>query len=382
MYYSSVDGYLNQRKVRFGDVTYDYYISLGSSALQSFHQRLKDLEADRFIIIADQGLAPNVIGEIESHFNVFATTIVLAAQACEKGKSLSTIDELAERAIECGASRRSVIVALGGGIVGNVAGLLAGLLFRGIRLIHVPTTLLSMSDSVLSLKQAVNSRLGKNHLGVFHPPILVWTRVEFLETLPIEEIQSALCEMIKNVLAICPERYDEIAAKLRPDGLYPARILADFIDLCIDAKVKVMCDDHLEKQDGLVLEYGHTIGHAAELLSQGKLRHGFAIGVGMLAAARISRLLGYLSESDEAAHALLLGRNGSPTSLPAYLDIESIMHKVQFDNKRGYVRSRTGYCDFVLLDGLGRPHRDDKKLITSVDEKVVRAGISHVMSQL
>ncbi|WP_195763865.1 2-deoxy-scyllo-inosose synthase [Pseudoduganella rivuli] len=382
MYPPSVKDYLNHRKVRFGDVTYDYYVTLGNSALQSVYQRLKDLDADRFVIVADQGLTPAAIREIEHHFREFAPTVVLAAQACEKDKSLGTIDELAERAIQSGVTRRSVVVALGGGIVGNVAGLLAGLLFRGIRLIHVPTTLLSMSDSVLSLKQAVNSRLGKNHLGVFHPPILVWSRIEFMDTLPVEEIQSALCEMIKNVLAICPERYDEIAAKLRPDGRYSAAVLADFIDLCIEAKVKVMCDDHLEKQDGLVLEYGHTIGHAAELLSEGKLRHGFAIGVGMLAAARISRLLGYLSESDEAAHAVLLERNGSPTTLPAYLDIEAIMHKVRFDNKRGYVRSRAGYCDFVLLDGLGRPHYDDKKLITSVDEDIVRAGVSHVMSQV
>lgn len=381
MYSSSAKDYLNHRKVRFGDVTYDYYVTLGSGALQSIYQRLKDLDADRFVIVADQGLSLKAIRKIEQVFREFAPTVVLPAQACEKDKSLVTLDDLAEKAIQSGITRRSVVVALGGGIVGNVAGLLAGLLFRGIRLVHVPTTLLSMSDSVLSLKQAVNSRLGKNHLGVFHPPILVWSRIEFMDTLPAEEIQSALCEMIKNVLAICPERYDEIAAKLRPDGRYSAEVLADFIDLCIDAKVKVMGDDHLEKHDGLILEYGHTIGHAAELLSEGRLRHGFAIGVGMLAAARISRLLGYLSESDEAAHTLMLERNGSPTVLPGYLDMESIMYKVRFDNKRGYVRSAAGHCDFVLLDGLGRPHHNDTKLITSVDEKIVRAGISHVMSQ-
>jgi 3-dehydroquinate synthetase len=190
MYSPSVKDYLNHRKVRFGDVTYDYYVTLGNGALQSIYQRLKDLDADRFVIVADQGLTPKAIREIEQVFREFAPTVVLPAQACEKDKSLGTLDDLAEKAIQSGITRRSVVVALGGGIVGNVAGLLAGLLFRGIRLVHVPTTLLSMSDSVLSLKQAVNSRLGKNHLGVFHPPILVWSRIEFMDTLPVEEIQS------------------------------------------------------------------------------------------------------------------------------------------------------------------------------------------------
>jgi 3-dehydroquinate synthetase len=375
----SANGYFSEREVRFGDVRYDYCISHGPQGWPAIRRRLSGLDVDRFVIVADRGLGADAVATIQACFADLAPTIVLGARACEQDKSLATIDELAEQAIEGGVTRRSCVVALGGGIAGNVAGLLAGLLYRGIRLIHIPTTLLSMSDSVLSLKQAVNSRLGKNHLGVFHPPALVWTRLEFLDTLPAAEIQSALCEMIKNVLAICPERYDDIAGKLRADGRYPAHRIADFIELCIDAKVRIMAEDHLEKHDGLVLEYGHTIGHAAELLSAGKLRHGFAVGIGMLAAARISRLMGYLSESDEAAHRLLLERNGSPMVMPGYLEQPALMHKVQFDNKRGYVRGRAGHCDFILLDGLGRPHRESHHMITQVDQDIVRAGIAHVM---
>lgn len=380
MRYTSSDGYFSERQVRFGEVSYAYCMSLGAAGWPAIRGRLAELDVDRFVIVADGGLAQPAVAEIEAYFSELAPVLLLPTAPSEQEKSLATIDELAERAINGGVTRRSCVVALGGGIAGNVAGLLAGLLFRGIRLIHLPTTLLSMSDSVLSLKQAVNSRLGKNHLGVFHPPSLVWTRLEFLETLPPEEIQSALCEMIKNVLAIRPDRYDDIAGKLKPDGRYPAHLIAEFIELCIDAKVQIMGDDHLEKHDGLILEYGHTIGHAAELLSGGRLRHGFAVGIGMLAAARISRLLGYMSEGDEAAHRALLQRNGSPLRLPAYLDESALMHKVQFDNKRGYVRGRPGHCDFILLDSLGRPHRDNEHMITQVDHEVVRAGITHVMN--
>jgi 3-dehydroquinate synthase/2-deoxy-scyllo-inosose synthase len=271
------------------------------------------------------------------------------------------------------------VVALGGGVAGNMAGLLAGLLYRGIRLVHLPTTLLGMSDSVLSAKQAVNSRQGKNHLGMFHPPVLVWNQLEFLDSLPAAEIQSALCEMVKNVICICPERYDEVAAKLRPDGRYSPAVITDFIDLCLDAKTRVMRDDPWEKREALVLEYGHTVGHAAEIVSGGTFRHGFAIGVGMLAAARVSGLLGYLSRSDEAAHRFLLQRNGAPTKLPDSLAVEEILRTVRLDNKRGYLRSREGMCDFILLDGLGMPHRGEGTLISQVDEEIVRAGIESVL---
>lgn len=370
-----------QREVRFGDVRFDFYVCRGEGSRLELRSRLATLDADRFVLVVDERLPAAAVADVESNLGAIAPTLAVTVASHEQTKRLATIDALAERAILAGVTRRSCIVALGGGVVGNMAGLLAGLLYRGVRLVHLPTTLLAMSDSVLSAKQAVNSREGKNHLGMFHPPVLVWNQLELLDSLPPEEIQSALCELIKNVLCICPDRYDEVAVRLRPDACYPADVIIDFIELCVDAKLTVMRHDPWEKHHALVLEYGHTVGHAAELLSGGSLRHGFAIGIGMLAAARISHLLGYLSKSDEAAHRVMLERNGAPTTLPRTLDLDELLRTVRFDNKRGYRRARPGACDFILLDALGKPHCEEGGLVSQVDEVVAREAIESVMAR-
>lgn len=363
------------REIQFGDICYPFHVRSGPESWADLVARLRGLDADRFVIVTEDGVPTGLIAQVQEHLQRVAPCEVLRFPASEKAKTVATLDGLADQALAGRATRRSVIVALGGGLVGNVAGLLAALLFRGIRLVHMPTTLLAMSDSVLSLKQAVNSALGKNHLGTFYAPVLVWINLDFLATLPPDEIRAALCEMIKNVLAICPERYDEVASRLRPDAVYDSETIAEFIGLCVDAKVSVMHDDPYEKGEALVLEYGHTVGHAAELLTDGGLRHGFAIGVGMLAAAHISAEMGYLDRDEQSAHQELLARNGAPTELPADLDVESVMEAVRLDNKRGYVAEQPGCCGLILLDGLGSPHHTDGHIITPVKEDTARAGI-------
>jgi 3-dehydroquinate synthetase len=368
------------KHVHFNSANYDFCVRSGMDAWQDLRRRLMSLDADIFLLVADSGIPPQLIAATESVLASVTRTRKLTVHPGEDSKRLTILDQLADQAITFGVSRKSVVVALGGGVAGNIAGLLAALLFRGIRLVHMPTTLLGMSDSALSLKQAVNSQHGKNHIGTFYAPILVWNQLDFLETLPPDEIRSALCEMIKNVLCIVPERYDEVARWLRPDAGYSPAELADFIGLCLEAKAKVMAHDQFEKGEALILEYGHTVGHAAELLSRGRIRHGFAVGLGMLAAARVSRQLGYMSRSDEAAHLKLLELNGAPTRMISGLTADDILGMCRHDNKRGYVNSRAGQLDLVLLAGLGRPLRQGDSLITQVSEAVVRSGITSLIN--
>jgi 3-dehydroquinate synthetase len=275
-----------------------------------------------------------------------------------------------------------VFVALGGGLAGNVAGLLAHLFLRGARLVHIPTTLLAMSDSVLSLKQAVNSAVGKNHLGAFHAPELVWSQLDYLTTLPPSQIKAALCEAIKNVIAICPAQYAELAGRLHADAVYTEAEFAWFIGMCVDAKQSVMARDPRESGRALVLEYGHTVGHAAELVSGGGLSHGLAIGIGGLVAARIAHLLGIGDPAVEQAHEELLRLNGAPTQLPDGFDAERLMAAVRLDNKRGYIPHRPGHIDMVLLSGLGQPYQADGSIITQVPEDVVHTGIQSRIGRL
>ncbi|MCX4098713.1 2-deoxy-scyllo-inosose synthase [Nocardia sp. alder85J] len=370
-----------EREVQFGDIRYPFHVQSGDRSWDEFARRMTELDADRFAVVTDEGVPADLVAAAETCLAAVAATAVFTVPNSEKAKNVETLDRLAEQVIGAGATRNTVIVALGGGLAGNVAGLLAALIFRGIRLVHLPTTLLGMSDSVLSLKQAVNSRIGKNHLGTFYTPVLVWNNLDFLSTLPPEEIRSALCETIKNVLGICPDRYDEVAAKLRPDAVYDMRTISEFIDLCVTAKISVMRLDHREKREALVLEYGHTVGHAAELLTGGQLRHGHAIGVGMLVAARVSCLLGLMDESDAEAHRILLERNGSPVALPGQLTVDEILAVVRRDNKRGYVPARPGAADMIVLEGLGRPHWVGDNIITQVDEDILRSAINSYLPE-
>jgi 3-dehydroquinate synthetase len=366
------------REIQFGDIRYPFHVRSGPDSWTDLVTRLRGLDADRFVIVTEDGIPASLIEQVHEHIQSVAPCEVLRFPASEKAKTVATLDGLAEQALADRVTHRSVVVALGGGLSGNIAGLLAALLFRGIRLVHMPTTLLAMSDSVLSLKQGVNSCLGKNHLGTFYEPVLVWNDLDFLATLPADEVRAALCEMIKNVLAICPEHYDKVASRLRADAVYKSEVIVEFIELCVNAKMSVMRHDPYEKGEALVLEYGHTVGHAAELLTDGELRHGFAIGVGMLAAAHISAEMGYLDRDEVALHQELLARNGAPTMLPAGLDVESVLEEVRLDNKRGYVPEQPGSCGFILLDTLGCPHLNDGHIITPVQEDTIRAGITAV----
>jgi 3-dehydroquinate synthase/2-deoxy-scyllo-inosose synthase len=371
---------LDQR-IEFGSHAFDYCLRARSDTA-ALRRRLNDLDADRFILVTDRDLPPKHVARIYELLLLSAPTGVYSITSQERAKTLAAVEELAGAALRDGATRRSVVVALGGGLAGNIAGLLAHLFLRGSRLIHMPTTLLAMSDSVLSLKQAVNSSEGKNHLGAFHPPEFVWADLNLLKTLPPDEIRSALCEMVKNILAIEPGRYDWAMARLRPDAGYSIWELSDFIALCIGAKQRVMRNDPRETGPGLALEYGHTIGHAIEVLAPGGLPHGLAVGLGMLAAARISAEMGYLSASGEHAHRLLLARAGAPMVLHHRIPPRDVLAATHKDNKRGYRMPVPGTVDMILLDSLGTLHTEGGSRLTQVPDKMAARAVESVMPAL
>jgi 3-dehydroquinate synthetase len=353
---------------------YPYHLRSGD-AWPELLGKLHALEADHLVLVTDATFPTRLAEAAWMRLSSLVHCTLLTFQGGEHAKNLVTIHGLGNDAIRAGATRRSCIIALGGGLVGNVAGLLAALFFRGARLVHLPTTLLAMSDSCLSLKQGVNSDAGKNHFGQFYPPEFVWADLTYLRELPAIEIQSALCELIKNVLAICPQHHDELASTLRQDGMYLEAQMQRFIALCIEAKCLVMGQDALEKQDAVILEYGHTVGHALELRSDGTMPHGLAVGIGMVVAARISRMLGMLSRQEEEAHRTLLRRNGAPTSVPLHVSAQELLEVMAHDNKRGYLPPVHGTYDMVLLERLGVPHRTKGTMLTQVEEGTVRAAI-------
>ena len=325
---------------------YGYHVRSASDAMEQLTQKMWLLDADRFVLLADSGLPLHVVSQVKALLSSVAPCSLHQIAGTEQAKTLLTVATIGDEAIQAGATRASVVVALGGGLVGNIAGLLSSLLFRGAtRLVLLPTTFLAMSNSCLSLKQGVNSAFGKNHYGQFKAPLFVWCDLAFLQTLPPGEIRAALCELIKNVLTICPERYDEIAALLRTDSSYSHAHLVRFLEFCLDAKCSVMGDDAHEAHLALLLEYGHTLGHAIELLAH--VSHGTAVGLGLSLEAQIAYQLGLMSQRDVQAHEYLLQQVQVPP-LPASLRSDEIVQILLRDNKRGYLppldRKSTWFC--------------------------------------
>lgn len=364
------------REVRFGGYRYSFHLRAGQAVWAELAGRLGALGADHIFVVTGSGVPGATVNAVTSAASATARVTVLTVPATERAKNSATVVALAAQIIGEGATRSSVVIGLGGGLVGNVAGILAGWVYRGaLRLVQIPTTLLALSDSVLSLKQAINSPWGKNHLGCFKAPTFVWGHLDLLSTLPASEKRAALCEAAKNVLAICPHRYDEFAALLRRDAAYTSAELAWLVDLCVCAKQSVMAADPYEANEALALEYGHTCGHAAEHVTGGELAHGPAIGIGMLVAARISASLGYLSAAGEEAHERLLDLNGAPLRFPRGLSAEAILAAARMDNKRGYIPPKPGRIDMILLDALGQPHAERGHIVTQVPEGVVLAAL-------
>ena len=368
------------RLIQAGPACYPYYLRIRDDAA-GLHQLLADLDADRFILVTDRMVTARQVGRMHSRLTAIAPCTAQGVTAGEHAKTLAGVMDLADTAIQAGVTSRSVVVAFGGEQAGKVGGLLAALLYSGIRLVHIPTTLLAMCDSALSLKQAVYSPEG-NHIGTFHAPQFVWADLNYTKSLPAAEIRSAVCELIKIVLAIAPERYDWAAGRLRPDAQYSTWDLADFTAFCVDAKQRVMASDPHLRGQGLALEYGHTIGRAIERLVPGGVSHGLAVGMGLLAAARVAGELGHLTASDQHAHRVLLERAGAPAVLPYRVPPRDFLGLLHADSPHGNRRPQPGIVGMVLLDKLGSLHLDRGNYVTRVPDRTVDRAITGLLPPL
>lgn len=347
---------MKTRDIRFGAHAFPF--RHGFDCTREIADRLLALGADRYVLVVDEVVAQLHLEPVARELGRRAPVAVIALPAGEPGKSLATAGRVIEEALARGMTRRSCVVAMGGGVIGNIAGLTAALAFRGVRLVHLPTTLMAALDAVLSLKQAVNASLGKNLIGTFYTPTEVLVDHRWFGTLPERERRSGLCEMVKNALAIVPERITALSTVLRPDCELDAGALRWLVDFGVDAKLSVMKDDEKERGEGLVLEYGHTIGHALELAAPGVLSHGEAVGVGMLCAAEIAHAAFGLDAEALETHRAMLARIGVTKSRARAIPTDEVLRLVRFDNKRGYGAAGPDEIPMILLGGLGLALRD------------------------
>lgn len=376
----------NAREINIGGVTYPYYF--GYDCLPKVADMLAGFKPDLILLVTDNTVFDLHGAALLDSLAPLVPVEVLSTPPGEGTKSSQVLESHLERAIAAGASRRSMVVAFGGGVPGNLAGLMAALLYRGIRLVHVPTTTMAATDSTISLKQAINSTKGKNHIGTYHVPECVIADVKLMQTLSDREIRSGLSEAIKNSFSIRPEDILELRALLASGQFTSPEALLWLLDTSIQAKMAVTMSDAHEQKSGLILEYGHTVGHAIEMCeyrSNGStsLSHGEAVAFGMLPAAYISAELCDLpKEVVRLHHEIIVDLLGVPAQLPEGITTEQVVRQVLADNKRGYLKVAQDETAMVLLRNLGEPAITESLPLVAVPLALVQQSIDNLIPQM
>ncbi|MGM7667413.1 3-dehydroquinate synthase [Microbacterium sp. A93] len=246
-------------------------------------------------------------------------------------------------------TRSDAVVSVGGGSVSDVSGFVAATWLRGVRVVHIPTTLLGMVDAAVGGKTGINTSEGKNLVGSFHPPAGVLADLDTLLTLPPNELVSGLAEVVKCGFIADPEILRIIESSPEQAQNPHSRQLRELIERSIAVKAQVVSDDPREAGLREMLNYGHTLGHAIELAERYQWRHGAAVSVGLVFAAELARSVGRLDDATADRHRTILESLGLPTQYAAG-KWEALLDGIRRDKK-----NRGDQLRFVLLDGLAKP---------------------------
>jgi 3-dehydroquinate synthase len=312
-----------------------YEVRIGSGLLNEAGTVLKDSGFKGRAIIISNPLVGDLYsdalkGNLEnSGFKV----VVLEVPDGEEYKSLDQASKLYDQLSDFQAERTTPILALGGGVIGDLAGFVAATYLRGVALIQIPTTLLAQVDSSIGGKVAVNHGQLKNTIGSFFQPRLVLSDISTLKTLPEKEKINGLAEIIKYGIIRDNKLFDLVESNMPRLLSFDRKLLEEVIFLCADIKVKIVEKD--ERDLGLrnILNYGHTLGHALETVSDFGLRHGSGVAVGMVAAAEISRRMGFLSTQETERIKSVIFSAGLPIKICGG-DPKKIIQTMQHDKKK------------------------------------------------
>ena len=316
--------------VPLGERSYPVFIESGA------RERLPELletylgEHSR-LWVTDANVAAHWWGDIERSFAGARAMVLTPGEAA---KTLSAVQSIWEAALEGKLDRQSALIALGGGMVGDVAGFAASTLYRGVPFVSVPTSLLAMVDSSVGGKTGFNRPQGKNLIGSFHQPSLVVADPEFLNTLPEEELRSGLGEVVKSAWLAGEEAVAQLERDADALKVGEAGSLGRAVRMSVRLKARIVADDEREGGARGLLNLGHTLGHAFERAAGfGRIRHGEAIALGMVAAFNLAFRLGTLTQESRERGVELLRRLGLPTQLRGRFTGEA-QAALAFDKKR------------------------------------------------
>lgn len=340
------------------------------SSFGKLEEKIKSLNTAgrKLCIVTDSNVAPLYLEEVSRILKLCCREVgAFVFPAGEEHKNLDTVRELYTYLIRKGYDRNDLLVALGGGVVGDLCGFCAATYLRGIGFIQIPTTLLSQVDSSIGGKTGVDFDAYKNMVGAFHMPKLVYTNIRTLLTLPDEQFASGMGEVIKHGLIKDREYYEWLKRQAE-------RIKAKDLEVCEEMilrsnriKKDVVEQDPTEKGDRALLNFGHTLGHAIEKMMDFKMLHGHCVAVGCLAAAYLSAGRGMIPMEETGRLSAMLKTFDLPCSVPS-LDPAEVVRTTKSDKKMD-----SGVIKFILLKDIGSAYVD-----RTVTEEEIKKGLKYI----
>ncbi|RDU36349.1 3-dehydroquinate synthase [Neobacillus piezotolerans] len=329
-----------------------YPVMIGEHAVSLLGDYLGQLSFTKLLIITDKNVEkiclPILLGNLRSYH-----PCVFTAPAGEQAKSIDTYYEAMTSALENGLDRKSIIIALGGGAIGDLAGFVAATYMRGIRFIQVPTTILA-HDSSVGGKTGINHRLAKNMIGAFHQPEAVFYDLSFLKSLPSEEVRSGFAEVVKHGLIGDPSFYRWLKSNIQDLGNISIGQYETMLAMGIGVKASIVAKDVMETGIRAFLNFGHTLGHAIEAeMGYGKVTHGEAVMIGMLFALEASKSEAGL-EFDLESFRAWVEKLGFSASIPYGIEPVGLLKRMKQDKK-----AVGGTVKFVFLEEIGKPSLRD-----------------------
>ena len=350
---------MNTLTVDLGDRSYPIHI--GTDLLTQKDLFKNHLKGKFTAVITNETVAPLYADQVVKTLESLGQKVRLVVLPDgEVYKTWQTLQLIFDALLESGADRKSTLVALGGGVIGDMTGFAAACYMRGIRFIQVPTTLLSQVDSSVGGKTGINHPLGKNMVGAFYQPQAVIADLNTLKTLPPKELAAGLAEVIKHGAIADNEFLTWIESNANALNACDSKAMEHAVQRSCEIKSHVVALD--EKEGGLraILNFGHTFGHAIEAgMGYGEWLHGEAVGCGMVLAADLSVRVGLLSGDQKARLERIIASLKLPTAPPRF-GLERYMELMAVDKK-----AEDGQIRYILLDGLG------KSKIQVVDDKLV-----------
>lgn len=346
-----------------------YPIYIGDATLSDQELLKKHITSNQVLVVTNEIVAPLYLKALEQHLTGFDYDTVILPDG-ESTKNLDNLNQVITRLMEKKYSRTCVLIALGGGVIGDLTGFVAACYQRGVKFIQIPTTLLAQVDSSVGGKTAVNHPLGKNMIGAFHQPVAVLADPSVLSTLADRELSAGLAEVIKYGLIRDKEFFDWLEENIMALMNRDNDALAYAIERSCINKAEVVAEDERESGIRAILNLGHTFGHAIETaLSYKHWLHGEAVGCGMLMATDLSVRLGLFDAAHIDRIKKLLEKANLPVKVHKDVSLDQMLQNMKVDKK-----SRDGVLYLILLNDIG-----DAVITSDYTEQALKDTINHFL---